>query len=200
MKLYLSPGACSLAPHIALEEAGIAAQTIKVDLRTHKLADGSDYYAVNPKGYVPYLVLDDGTPLSEAHVILQYLADRKPGTIAPAYGTIERYKLNEWLGFIATEIHKTYGPMWHADAFGAQAIDTFKKRLHQRYEIVEARLATSAYLAGANFSIADMYLYAVTSWAGYLEVDLSAFPKLQAWMKKVAERPSVVAAVAAERA
>ena len=199
MKLYFSPGACSFAPHVALEEAGIAAETVKVDLRAHKLSDGTDYYTVNAKGYVPYLVLDDGTPLSEAHVILQYLADRKPGAIAPAYGTIERYKLNEWLGFIATEIHKTFGPLWHADAYGEKAIDVFKQRLHQRYAIVEAQLAKNAYLTGDRFTIADMYLYTVTNWSGYLKVDLSAFPKLQTWMKKVAERPSVVAALAAER-
>jgi glutathione S-transferase len=199
MKLYYSPGACSFGPHIALVEAGIPAETVKVDLRAHKLKDGTDYYAINPKGYVPFLILDDGTPLSEAHVILQYLADRRPGTIAPVYGTVERYKLNEWLGFVATEIHKTYSPMWHADAFGEKAVDELKKKLHKRYEIVEAQLAKTPFLAGNAFSIADMYLYTVTTWAPHLKIDLSAFPKLQAYMKKIAERPSVVEALAAER-
>lgn len=199
MKLYYSPGACSFAPHIALHEAGVAAEAIKVDLRTHKLKDGSDYYAINPKGYVPFLILDDGTPLSEAHVILQYIADRKPGTIAPAYGTVERYKQNEWLGFVATEIHKTYGPLWHADEIGEKAVESFKKKLHKRYEIVEAQLAKTPFLAGSAFTAADMYLYTVTTWAPYLKVDLAAFPHVQAFMKKVAERPSVVAALGVER-
>ena len=199
MKLYFSPGACSFAPHLALHEAGVSADAVKVDLRAHKTADGGDYYAVNPKGYVPFLVLDDGTTLSEAHVILQYIADRKPGTIAPAYGTIERYKVNEWLGFVATEIHKSYSPLWHPEEFGEKAVDALKKKLHKRYEIVEAQLAKTQYLAGNAYSIADMYLYTVTNWAHHLKVDLSAFPKVQAWHKKIAERPAVAATQAVER-
>ena len=199
MKLYFSPGACSFAPHIALHEAGVAAEAHKVDLRTHKTADGGDYYAVNPKGYVPFLVLDDGSTLSEAHVILQYIADRKPGTIAPAYGTAERYKTNEWLGFVATEIHKAYSPMWHPEEFGEKAVEALRQKLHKRYGIVEEQLAKTPYLAGDRFSIADMYLYTVTKWAKHLKVDLSSFPKVGAYMQRIDEKASVKAAQAAER-
>jgi len=199
MKLYFSPGACSFAPHLALHEAGVSADAVKVDLRSHKTVDGDDYYAVNPKGYVPFLVLDDGTTLSEAHVILQYIADRKPGTIAPAYGTIERYKVNEWLGYVATEIHKSYSPLWHPAEFGEKAVDALKGKLHKRYEIVEAQLARTPYLAGNVYSIADMYLYTVTNWAHHLKGDLSALPKVQAWHKKIGERPAVAATQAVER-
>jgi glutathione S-transferase len=199
MKLYFSPGACSFAPHVALHAAGVAADAVKVDLRSHKTADGADYYGINPKGYVPFLVLDDGSTLSEAHVILQYIADRKPGAIAPAYGTAERYKTNEWLGFVATEIHKAYSPLWHPEEYGDKAVEAFKGKLHKRYGIVEEQLGKTPYLAGSAFSIADMYLYTVTKWAGYLKVDLSAFPKLGAYMKRVEDLPAVKAAQAAER-
>jgi glutathione S-transferase len=112
MKLYYAPGACSLAPHIALNEAQIPHEAVRVDLREHKLADGTDYYTINPKGYVPLLELDDGRRLTEVAVILQYVADRKPGTLAPAFGSFERYRLMEWLNFIATEIHKGWSPLW----------------------------------------------------------------------------------------
>ena len=114
MKLYYSPGACSLAPHIALAEAGLPHATKRVDLKTHTLADGTDYYTINPKGYVPLLELDDGARLSEVAVILQYIADQKPGAIAPGFGGMDRYRLMEWLNFIATELHKQFGPLWHA--------------------------------------------------------------------------------------
>jgi len=115
MKLYYSPGACSFAPHVALVEAGLPFEPVKVDIHNHTLADGTDYYGINPKGYVPLLELDDGSRLSEVAVILQYIADRKPGTLAPAFGTHERYKLMEWLNFIATEVHKQFGPLWYPD-------------------------------------------------------------------------------------
>ena len=199
MKLYYSPGACSFAPHIALHEAGVPAEAIKVDLRAHKTADGADYYAINPKGYVPFLVLDDGSTLSEAHVILQYIADRKPGTIAPPHGTAERWKTNEWLGFVATEIHKAYSPLWHPEEFGDKAVEALKGKLHKRYAIVEEQLAKTPYLAGNAFSIADAYLYTVTKWARHLKVDLASYPKLAAYMQRIDERPAVKAAQAAER-
>src|SRR5262245_28005655 len=113
MKLYYSPGACSLAPHIALHELGVPFAAFKVDIKTHKVSDGTDYYAINPKGYVPLLELDGGERLTEAGVILQYIADRKPGTLAPAFGAMERYRLMEWINFIATEVHKQFGPLWY---------------------------------------------------------------------------------------
>ena len=199
MKLYYSPGACSLAPHIALAEAGIAADTIKVDLSTHTTEDGTDYYSINPKGYVPLLELDDGTRLTEAAVVLQYIADRKPGKLAPPAGTLERWKLMEWLNFIATEIHKGYGPLWHPEAIGEIAVASVKAQLQKRYAIVEAQLAKTPFLTGGDFTIADAYLYTVTSWSGYLKVDLSAYPHLAAYMKRIAARPAVAQTLAAER-
>lgn len=196
MKLYYSPGACSLAPHIAFAEAGIPADIVRVDLRTHKLPDGSDYHKVNPKGYVPAVQLEDGTVLTEVSILLQYIADRKPGSLAPAFGNLERYKLMEWLNFVATEIHKTYGPLWHqpSDEVRASVI----ARLGKRYAIVEAQLAKHPFLAGSAFTIADAYLFTVTRWASMLKVDLSAFPHVAAYMKRIDERPAVKAAIAAE--
>ncbi len=143
MKLYYAPGACSFAPHVALVEAGIPAETIKVDLRTHKLADGTDYYTISPKGYVPLLELDDGTRLTEVAVLLQYIADRKPGTLAPAFGTIERYHLMEWLNFIATEIHKGFGPLWYPDT-PQPTKDKAIATLGKRFEYVNATLAQAS--------------------------------------------------------
>ena len=143
MKLYYSPAACSLAPHIALEEAGLPYELVKVDLRTHKLADGTDYYTINPKGYVPLLELDDGERLSEVAVILQYIADRKPGTLAPAYGTMERYRVNEWLNFIATEIHKQFGPLWHAETPDATKAAQ-RALLAKRFDLLATTLARTA--------------------------------------------------------
>src|SRR6185295_17655235 len=158
MRLYYSPGACSLAPHIALSESGLSYDAIKVDLRKHTLADGSDYYAINPKGYVPLLELEDGTRLSEAAVILQYIADRKPGTLAPAFGTPERYKLMEWLNFIATEVHKQFGPLWYPDTPDATK-DRQRATLAKRFGHISETLAKQPYLMGENFSVADAYLH-----------------------------------------
>ena len=198
MKLYYAPGACSLAPHIALVEAGIAAETIRVDLKTHTLPDGTDYHAVNPKGYVPVLELDDGSRFAEVAVLLQIIADRKPGTLAPEVATIERYRLNEWLNYVATEIHKGYGTLWHPE-FGEAAVAAATKTLKKRYAFVEMQLGKTQYLAGNAFTIADAYLFTVTNWSHFLKLDLSEFPHLQAYMKRVAARPGVIAAMKAER-
>jgi glutathione S-transferase len=197
MKLYYAPGACSFAPHIVLEELGLPAQTIKVDLRNHTLPDGSDYYAVNPKGYVPLLELDDGTRLAEAAVILQYLADRKPGTLAPAPGTPERYRLMEWLNFIATEIHKGFGPLWYPDT-PELTRERAVASLHKRFATVEEALGKHPHVAGEQFTIADAYLYTVASWSKFLKVDISGFPRLGAYLERIAARPAVKAAKAAE--
>jgi glutathione S-transferase len=197
MKLYYAAGACSLAPHIALSEAGIAAKTVPVDLKTHKLPDGSDYTAVNPKGYVPMLELDDGTKLTEVAVLLQVIADKKPGTLAPAAGTMERYKLMEWLNFIATEIHKGFSPLWAPDTpelTKQRAIAAIKRRLGT----VDAQLAKTPYLAGGAFTIADAYLFTIVNWTNFIGLDVSAFKHLAASMKRVAERPAVHAAMKAE--
>lgn len=197
MKLYYAPGACSLAPHIAATELGLPVEPIKVDLRSHKLADGTDYYTINPHGYVPLLVTDDGTKLTEVGVILQYLADRKPGVLAPAFGSMERYKLMELLNFIATEIHKTYGPLWHADTPQATR-DTLIAKLDKRYDHVDGLLRKSPFLFGNSFGIADAYLYTVTNWAKMLKVDLSRHAAVMAYQARIAERPAVLAARAAE--
>ncbi|HYQ99552.1 MAG TPA: glutathione transferase GstA [Casimicrobiaceae bacterium] len=197
MKLYYSPGACSLAPHIALAELGLPYTTKRVDLKTHTLADGSDYYAINPKGYVPVLELDDGTRLTEAAVILQYIADRRPGTLAPAYGGMDRYRLMEWLNFIATEIHKQFGPLWHPTTPDATK-DAQRATLAKRFEYVAKTLAAQPYLTGDAFTIADAYLFTMLNWAPMLKVDLAPWPALVEYAKRVAARPKVHATLAAE--
>ena len=197
MKLYYSPAACSLAPHIALEESGLSHELVRVDLRTHKIANGIDFYAINPKGYVPVLELDNGERLTEVAVILQYIADRKPGVLAPAYGTIERYRLNEWLNFIATEIHKQFGPLWHAETPEATKA-TQRALLGKRFDLVEKTLAKQPYLSGSTFTIADAYLFTVVSWSGTLGGDLTPWPALREFQARVAARPRVYAALKAE--
>ena len=197
MKLYYSPGACSLAPHIALAEAGLPFKTAKVDLRKHVLDDGSDYYAINPKGYVPLLELDDGARISEVAVILQYIADRKPGTLAPAFGGIERYRMMEWLNFIATELHKQFGPLWYPTTPDATK-EAQKAKLATRFDLLAKTLAAQPYLTGPAFSIADAYLFTILNWAPMLKVDLAPWPALQQFQARVAARPAVHAALVAE--
>jgi glutathione S-transferase len=197
MKLYYSPGACSQAPHIAIHELGLASETVRVDLVKHTLPDGSDYRAVNPKGYVPTLELDDGTRLTEAHVILQYLADQKPGELAPEFGSIERWKLMEWLGFIATEIHKGYGPLWNPKTPAEVRVRTIQA-LQNRYAMIAKTLEHQPFLTGQRFTIADAYLFVVTNWAGHHKVDLSGVPAVQKFQARVAQRPAVQATLKAE--
>jgi len=197
MKLYHSPGACSLAPHIALYESGLPFIAAKVDLRTHTVADGTDFYAISPMGYVPMLELDNGEQLSEVAVLLQYIADRKPGTLAPAFGTMERYRLMEWLNFIATEVHKQFGPLWNP-ATPAATLDTQRAKLATRFEHIVRTLAKQPYLMGTSFTVADAYLFTVVNWAGMLKVDLAPWPALQQFQTRVAARPTVLAAMKAE--
>ena len=189
MKLYYSPGACSFAPHVALREAGLPFEAVKVDLVKHTLADGSDYYKINPKGYVPLLELDDGQRLSEVAVILQYIADRKPGTLAPAYGSLERYRVMEWLNFIGTELHKQFGPLWYPDTPDATKAKQ-RATLAKRFEYLADTLAKRPYLMGENFTIADAYLHTILNWTGYLKVDLTPFPALQQFQERMAARPA----------
>jgi glutathione S-transferase len=197
MKLYYAPAACSLAPHIALEESGLPHELVRVDLRTHKLANGTDYYTINPKGYVPVFELDNGKRLTEVAVILQYIADRTRGGLAPDYGTMERYRLNEWLNYIATEIHKQFGPLWHAETPEAtQAAQ--RAALARRFELVDKTLAKQSYLTGNAFTIADAYLFTVTRWSDALKVDLMPFPALRQFQARIAARPKVHAALKAE--
>ena len=197
MKLYYTPGACSLAPHIALEEAGLPHELVKVDLMKHTLADGTDFRAINPKGYVPFVQLDDGSGLSEASVILQYIADRKPGTLAPAFGTAERWKLMEWLAFIATEVHKGFGPLWNP-ATPADVRARTVQALGNRFSYLEKILEAQPYLTGTAFSIADAYLFTVVNWSGHHQLDLSPWPALVAFQQRVAARPGVQRALKAE--
>ena len=197
MKLYYSPGACSLAPHIALAEAGLSYDAVKVDLRKHQLDDGTDYYTINPKGYVPFLETDDAARLSEVAVLLQYIADRKPGTLAPAFGTMERYRVMEWLNFIATEIHKQFGPLWDPATPDATK-DQQRAKLAKRFDYVAKTLSAHPYLTGDAFTIADAYLFTVVNWSGMLNVDLSPWPALQQFQARVAARPKVHATLVAE--
>lgn len=197
MKLYYASGACSLAAHIALRESGLPFDVAKVDLRTHRLADGTDYYTVNPKGYVPLLELDNGERLSEVGVILQYIADRKPGTLAPVFGSMERYHLMEWLNFLATEVHKQFGPLWDPstpDATKRAAV----KRLAARFELIAKTLTTRPYLTGDTFTVADAYLFVMLNWAPMLEVDLASWPALTQFQARVSARPAVHEALKAE--
>jgi glutathione S-transferase len=198
MKLYFSPGACSLHPHIALREAGLPFELVRVDIRAHKTHDGKDYYAVTPKGYVPALELDDGSILTEGAVIDQYIADRKPeAKLAPPAGTMERYRLQEWLNFIATEVHKSFGPLFgHApDEVKQQARD----RIDRRFDLLAKELASKPYLMGETFSVADGYLYNMLRWTAFTGVDLTKWPALQAFFARVEARPAVQAALAAEK-
>ena len=197
MKLYFSPGACSLAPHIALSESGLPYTTKIVDLKKHVLADGTDYYTINPKGYVPLLELDDGARLSEVAVILQYIADRKPGTLAPAFGSMERYRLMEWLNFIATELHKQFGPLWYPTTPDATK-EAQRSKLASRFDLISKTLAAQPFLTGDKFTIADAYLFTILNWAPMLKVDLAPWPALQQFQARVAARPAVRATLVAE--
>jgi glutathione S-transferase len=197
MKLYFSPGACSLHPHIALREAGLAADLVRVDLRAHKTQDGHDFYAINPKGYVPVLQLDDGSLLTEGAVIDQYIADRKPeAKLAPPAGTIERYHLQEWLNFIASEVHKAFGPLFGSDE---AAKDAARSRVGKRFELVAKALESRPYLMGDTFTVADGYLYNMLRWTTFTGIDMGQWPALKAFYARVDERPSVKAALAAEK-
>ncbi len=198
MKLYFSPGACSLSPHIVLRELGVPFELVKVDLGEHKTASGDDYKAINPKGYVPALQTDDGKVLTEGVAINQYLADRKPETeLAPANGTFERYKLQEWLNFISTEIHKTYSPMFNT-ALSEETRATFLDKLKKRFGEIDAVLAKHDFLTGPKFTIADAYLYTVLRWAPKFKIDLKQWPSLAKFYERVDSRPAVKAAVEAE--
>jgi glutathione S-transferase len=200
MKLYFSPGACSLSPHIVARELGIELTLDKVDLGTKKTHDGKDFLAVNPKGYVPALQLDSGEVLTEGPAIVQYLADKKPESkLIPAAGSLERYRVLEMLGYINSEIHKTYGPMFNPKVTPEVRADR-EAYLRKRYALVEPQLAGKSYLFGEQFTVADAYLFTVTNWASFLKIDLAEFPNLVAFQARVAARPAVQAARAAEKA
>jgi glutathione S-transferase len=198
MKLYYSPGACSLSPHIALHESGLAFEAIAAPTKTHKLPDGTDYYTVNPLGYVPFLTLDNGKSLREGPAIVQYIADQVPDKhLAPANGTFERYQLQEWLTFIGTELHKTFSPLF-VPTTPAETKSASMERLQSRLKWVDGELSGKQYLMGNTFTVADGYLFVVTNWAQYVGLDLNGYPNLVAFRARVAARPAVIAAMKAE--
>ena len=195
MKLYFAPGACSLSPHIALHEAGLAHTTEKVDLRARKTESGGDFLAVNPKGQVPAFVLDDGATLTEGPAIVQYIADRAPQSgLAPANGTTERYKLQEWLNFISTELHKSFSPL-----FKPNTPDDYKpivrETIGQRFAHVDKSLAQKSYLTGDRFTVADGYLFVMLRWADAMKIEIAHLPNLVAFKARVLARPAVQAAL-----
>src|SRR5688572_16700630 len=191
MKLYYSPGVCSLSPHIVLREAGIAFEPVMAPTKTHKLPDGTDYYSINPLGYVPMLELDDGTRLREGPAIVQYIADQAPSkNLAPANGTLPRYRLQEWLTFIGTEIHKSFSPLFNP-AMPEEGKKIYKDRIASRLEFVDKELEGKQYLMGDNFSVADAYLYTVTRWTKPMAIDTSGYKNLSAFMARVEARPAV---------
>ena len=198
MKLYYSPGACSLSPHIALREAGLAFEPVLASTKTHKLPDGSDYYEVNPLGYVPMLELDDGTRLREGPAIVQYIADQAPlKNLAPANGTLPRYRLQEWLTFIGTEIHKSFSPLFNP-ALPDESKKVFRDKLAQRFAWVDGELAGRDYLMGEHFGVADGYLFTVSRWAKPMAIDLAGYKNLVAWQERVGARPAVREALKVE--
>lgn len=198
MKLYYSPGACSLSPHIVLQELGLPYTPVLASTKSHKLQDGTDFYTINPLGYVPLLELDDGKRLHEGPAIVQYLADQAPDKkLAPANGTWERYKLQEWLTFIGTELHKSFSPLFNP-ASTDDVKNGARERITGRLKFVESELAGKQYLMGDQFTVADAYLFTVTNWAKLTGVDLSGFPNLNQYRERVGARPAVVSAMKAE--
>lgn len=198
MKLYYTPGACSLSPHIVAHELGIALQLHKVDLKTKQIENGADYLTINPKGYVPLLTLDNGELLSEGPAIVQYLADLKPESgLAPPNGTLARYRLQEILTYINSEIHKSYSPLFNPSTTPEVRAER-EEYLRKRYALIEKKLGEQPYLIGSSFSVADAYLFTVTNWSNFVKLDLSGFPNVLAFQKRVAERPAVQAALRAE--
>lgn len=198
MKLYYAPGACSLSPHIVAREAGIDLELVKVDTTTKTIEDQGDFLAVNPKGYVPALQIAEGEVLTEGPAIVQYLADKRPGSgLVPPAGSIDRYRMQEMLGYINSEIHKTYGPLFNPNTTPAVREER-AAYLRKRYSLLDKRLEGRDYLFGERFTAADAYLFTVTTWAAYAKVDLSEFTRLAEFQKRVAARPAVQAAMKAE--
>ena len=198
MKLYYSPGACSLSPHIVAREAGIELELIKVDTKTKKLEDGGDYWQVNAKGYVPALRLDNGQLLTEGPAIVQYLADQKPASgLAPAAGSFERYRVQEWLNFITTEIHKNFSPLFNPAA-SADWKEGAKANLAKRFGFIATHLEGKQYLMGDQFTVADAYLFTVANWGQFVGVDIGQWPAVKAFHARVAARPKVQEALKAE--
>jgi glutathione S-transferase len=198
MKLYYSPGACSLSPHIVLREAGLAFEPVLASTKTHQLADGTDYYTINPKGYVPLLELDNGERLSEGPAIVQYIADQVPEKkLVPVVGTMARYRAQEWLNFITSELHKGMGTLFNP-AMPEEAKSVARTKVTGRLKWVDEQLEGKQYLMGDSFSVPDAYLFTVTNWTAHTGIDISGFKNLSAFQARMAARPSVQAALKAE--
>jgi glutathione S-transferase len=198
LHLFYSPAACSLAPHIVAREAGIPVTLVKVDLATKMTETGEDLRSINPKGAIPTLLLDDGTVLTEGAVISQFLADMAPGSgLLPAQGSSERYRALEWLNYIATELHKGFGPLWRKDTPEGMR-EIAKTMLGSKFEFLDRHLAERENLLGTGFSAADAYAFTILSWAPAVGIDLARWPRLAAYVQRVSERPHVRAALFAE--
>jgi glutathione S-transferase len=197
MKLFYVPGTCALAPHIALQESGLKYEAIRIDPQTKKTASGADYMSINPKGYVPAIQTKDDQVLTESAVLLQFIADQKPEkNLIPKFGTFERYKAMEWLNFIATELHKGFGPLWAnpPDEIRKPVMDKIGKRL----DVVEKHLLKTNFLLGKEVTVCDMYLFTVLTWTPRLKVDLSKWPRLMGFTEIMKSRSAVVAVMKAE--
>lgn len=198
MKLFFSPGACSLSPHISLLEAGLTFTTQKVDTKTKQLDGGGDFLAINSKGYVPVLQLDNGEYLTEGPAIVQYIADQKPdSSLAPKAGTLERYRLQEMLNFITSELHKGFSPLFDP-TLSAEVKQVFKDKLGKRFDWLSAHLKDKDYLMGNHFTVADGYLFTVLNWGQWVGIDIAAWPLLAAYQARVSARPKVQQALKAE--
>ena len=198
MKLYFSPGACSLAPHIILREAGASFELEQVDNKTKKTKSGADFWQISPKGYVPVLELSNGSRITEAAVILQYIADQYPASaLVPACGSFDRYRVAEWLNFVTSEVHKPFGSLFRADV--PEEYKTIAKaNLSKRYSFMEEHFAMHQYLHGEKFGIADAYLFVITRWMPRVGLDMGKWPKVKAYWERIAARPKVQEAMEAE--
>jgi glutathione S-transferase len=198
MKLYYSPGACSMAAHIALREAGLKFETEKVDLKEKRTSTGADYTRINPKGYVPALELENGQVLTEAGVVIQYIADQKADLgLAPKVGTLDRYRMMEWIHFVSTEIHKQFGPLFKPDT-PEETKQAQKELLGKRFDYLAEQLKGKQFLMGEKFTVVDAYLFTVLKWTDHLKIDLAPWPILQTYVARVATRPAVVETLKAE--
>ncbi|WP_320837489.1 glutathione transferase GstA [Zhongshania sp.] len=198
MKLYYAPGTCSLSPHIILKELGLIAELERVDLKTHTTAQGDDFCAINSRGQVPVLALDDGSLLREGNIIVQYLADKaNADNLLPAAGSITRYQVMEWQNYVSSEIHKSYAPLFNPD-LNAEGKQTLVRALYRKYQWLDTHLAKSNYLSGDEYCVADAYLFVVSRWSAAVDLDLSGLAALQAFLAKVSARPAVQAAMDAE--
>jgi glutathione S-transferase len=198
MKLYYAPGACSLSPHIVLEEAALPFTLVKTDLKAKKTASGADYLAINSKGSVPALELDDGRVLTEGAAIVQYVADQKPDSgLAPRAGSFDRYQLMETLNYLSSELHKAFAPLF-SSAIGAEARKSATEAVHKKLDWLSANLGDKKFIQGDTFTVADAYLFTILSWTGHVGIDLNKWPALAAYSARIGQRPKVQAAMKAE--